>query len=90
MLSILLFRVVAAVASEHLPQHSASVPSLLLYNGTAVALVRQRVSMNTSAFGQAMQQLRSDCEHIMSQHGTWSVMTKTATAASGDKHDYYT
>ena len=67
---------------------AADVPGLFLRNATDLVAARARLASGDKSLSPALNALRAEAEPLLSLRPA-SVMDKSLTAASGDKHDYF-
>jgi len=64
-----------------------ATPRTFTLEGDALAAIRQRIAAKDPALSDAAKAIRHDAEQAL-KRGPWSVMDKSMTPPSGDKHDY--
>lgn len=84
--TITLLTVFLALASPGIADET-SAPRLFLYDGETLLALRTRVGAGDPVLKPAMDKLVNEAESALDE-GPFSVMDKTTTPPSGDKHDY--
>jgi hypothetical protein len=74
-------------AAESAASAADPVPRVFLLDGNSLVRVRTAVLQGDPRFSPALDQLRKDADTAMRQ-GPFSVVSKSQTPPSGDKHDY--
>jgi hypothetical protein len=69
------------------PVSQTAVPRVFLINGRKLAEKKQSILKGTKTYDVALAKLQSDARQALTQEPL-SVITKTTTPPSGDKHDY--
>jgi hypothetical protein len=78
---------VADARADSTPTKSSAAPRVFLLNGEYLSATRQRIHGGDKTFALALAELEKEAKSAL-QAGPFSVVDKTNTPPSGDKHDY--
>jgi hypothetical protein len=87
LLGLLTSGIAGGQAAESVPQDTAVAPRVFLLDGTALVQIRAAALRGDERFSPALKQLRADADSAK-KRGPFSVVFKSQTPPSGDKHDY--
>src|SRR5439155_24242469 len=76
-----------ALLASGCANHPAAMPSVFLLDASKLAQSRQRLRSGDASLQPALRKLKSDADTALTV-GPFSIVNKSQTPPSGDKHDY--